>query len=588
MYRVKHKFPGRTLLSATTILLLYSCRPDRSQTESIRIRWPHDPETLDPLRLPNQAAIDANNLLHVSLLQVDLSKHEYAPALAESLPTRQLLGDSLVKLTYSIRPQATWDNGRPVLARDVAFTLKLMFCPGLPNEGTRNQYRFIQKMVPDSTNPRRFALVCRGQALEYVHASGDFFVLPEAAIDPRGHLRRFSLSTLQNWSAAAAPDSGLQAVARRYLAADPNQAASRVPGCGPYQLVKWEKDRYLSFRRKPRWWADQLRPAPFVLQARPARLDFMIIPDVATATLALQRGDIDLFAQMPAREFARLRASSTAKAKLTFSSSPSYDVVMAGFNTRRPVLADALTRRALSRCFDAAGLLQATQLNEGLLTTGIISPIDRANYNSNLRLVAFDPNAAAELLRKAGWQRAAGTEAGWFRRGPDGVRQQLRLAVRYRADENIFATAALQFQSAAAGLGIPVVLRPTESGIFPQALRLGDFDVYVGRLRGNPFMFNFTSVLHSLGVGVGNTTGFSTPASDHLIEAITKADTEAHRAQLLRRFQALMQQEVPLVPLFFLPNRIAADRRLTGLHITSLKPGYSVTGLARAPEPAAP
>ena len=47
---------------------------------------------------------------------------------------------------------------------------------------------------------------------------------------------------------------------------------------------------------------------------------------------------------------------------------------MAGFNTRRPALADALTRRALSRCFDAAGLMQATQLGAGQRTVGIISP----------------------------------------------------------------------------------------------------------------------------------------------------------------------------------------------------------------------
>ena len=160
--------------------------------------------------------------------------------------------------------------------------------------------------------------------------------------------------------------------------------------------------------------------------------------------------------------------------------------------------------------------------------------------------------------------------------------------MRYRAEETLFATVALQFQAATAQLGIPVTLQPTESGTFSAAMQAGDFDVYVRLLKGNPFMFNFTPIFHSLGIGAGNTTGFSTPASDRLIEAIAAADTEQHRARLLRQFQDLMQREVPVVPLFFLPNRVAASRRLTGLQISSIKPGYSVTTIERTPPAPAP
>ena len=46
-----------------------------------------------------------------------------------------------------------------------------------------------------------------------------------------------------------------------------------------------------------------------------------------------------------------------------------------------------------------------------------------------------------------------------------------------------------------------------------------------------------------------------------------------------------MQQEMPLVPLFFLPNHLAADKRLTGLRISSLRPGYSAATLERSLTP---
>lgn len=575
---MKHALSVGILLAAVITLLLLGCDAKPGKSEAIRIRWAHDPETLDPLQLANQTAVEAINLLHLSLLQADIITHEFAPALAQKLPSVQLIGDSLMKLSYTIRPEAKWDNGRPVAASDVEFTLKLMFCPGVPNEAAQNQYRFIRSVLADPKVAQRFTVVCQGQSLDYIQASGDFFILPEAALDPLGQLRHFTLAQLQHRPATAPADSALQAVARRYRAANFSRAAGNLPGCGPYELVQWEKDRYLRFRRKPHWWADQVRPAPFVLQAHARQLDYIVIPDAATASLALRRGDLDVYPQIPAREFARLRTVPAARAALRFYATPSYDVVTAGFNTRRPALADALTRQALSRCFDAANLLKATQLKGGQRTVGIISPSDRSNYNDSLSLTPFDAQGATELLRQAGWQR---TSTGWFRKGTHGTREQLRLMVRYRADETLFSTIALQFQATTAALGIPVSLQPTESGAFSVAMQAGDFDMYVRVLKGNPFLFDFTPVFHTLGVGAGNFTGFSTPASDHLIEAIGTARTKERRTLLLRRFQALMQNEAPVVPLFSLPNLIAADRHLTGLHASSLKPGYAAMTIVR-------
>lgn len=582
------KNPAGILLGLIlTALLAGSCSSKSSVHEAIRIRWVHDPETIDPMALTNQAANDANNLLHISLLQAEVTKHQYVPALAAALPAVRLIGDSLMHITYELRPLAAWDDGRPVLGSDVDFTIKLMFCPGLPNEVPGSQYHFIKAVVMDSANPRRFTIVCRGQAPEYVKATGDFFILPAAALDPAGRLRRFTLAQLQHRKAAAAPpDTALQALARHYQQGYKGHAPGHLPGCGPYQLVTWEKDRFLTFRRKAHWWADQLRPAPLMLQAKPTQLEYVIIPEVATATLALRRGDLDVFPQMPAREFERLRAAPATRAALNFYTTSSYDVVTAGFNTSHPALADALTRRALGQCFDAGRLMKATQLGAGQRTVGLISPSDTSNYNSTLPLIPFDPAGAAALLRQAGWQRMDAPTAGWFRPGAGGRPQQLRLLLRYRAADPLFATIALQFQATTTPLGIPVSLVPTESGAFSEAVRAGDFDMYVRVLRGNPFMFNFTPLLHSQAIGAGNATRFSTPASDHLIEAIASASTDASRQQYLRQFQALMQQEMPMVPLFFLSSRTAADKHLRGLNVGSLKPGYLATTIERTAQAA--
>jgi ABC-type transport system substrate-binding protein len=539
---------------------------------SVRIRWVHDPENLSPLVQPNQNAVDALTLLHCSLLQVDFSTGTYAPSLADSLPRVQLIGDSLTELRYELRRAATWDSGRPVLATDVAFTLKLYQCPGLPNEKVRAQLSFIRAIRLDTTNPRRFTLVCQGQSPEFSFTTGDFPILPEAALDAAHTLRKRSLASIANLVVLPPQDSALTALVRRYQHADPSHHPERLPGCGAYRMVAWEIDRFLTFVRKPHWWADTLRPTPFVLQARPHKLTYFIIPDETRAVLALRRHELDVLPQLSVRAFQRLQAADSSRQEQSFYSAASYELAMAGFNTRRPILRDSLTRQALSWLFDPAQLQQATQLGQGLRTVGLVHPNNRRYYNDSLALPRYNPKLAATLLRRAGWQHQA---AGWVKASaPKQAAQSLKLRMRYRAEDPTFTTIALQFKSAAAQLGIPVELLPTEGSSLTRALQEGDFDVYARKLGTSTFAFDFTMLLHSRTIPESNFTKFSSRTTDHLIEAIAATGSPAKRRPLLRRFQAVIQAQAPLVPLFFMPYRLAAARELQHLYPSGYKPGY--------------
>ena len=560
------------------LLLAGSCTSRHAPPAAIRIRWAHDPETLSPLALQGQTAMDASNLLHLSLLQANSQPLAMEPALAAQMPTVGRRGDSLTTFRYTIRPAATWDDGHPVLATDVACTLKLMSCPGIPNETARTNFSRIRQIEADPDNPRQFTLFCRGEAPELLLVSGDFFILPEAALDPQHLLRRYSIPSLQRWPPTRPPDPALREVARRYVAADLANHPEHAPGCGPYQLVRWEKDRYLSFRRKAGWWGSAVAKLPLALHAKAPQLDYLVIPNASAATLALRRGDLDVFPQMPAADFNRLSTNPTPEVRLYLSES--YDVALAGFNTRRPALADALTRQALSRLFDTPGLLRGTQHGRGQRTASLVSPFERASYNDSLRPVPYDPAGARALLLRAGWQPPTAGRAGWRRAGAQG-NQQLRLAVRYRAGDELFTTAALQFRAAATSLGIVVDLRPTESALFDKALAEGDFDVFLRTMRGNPFATNFASLLHSGSSTETNATRFSNPACDRLIDAIATTNDSQRRVRQLRQLQALLQQQAPLVPLFFLSNRVAARRDSQGLHVSRLKPGFVAATIER-------
>ncbi|UOQ72333.1 ABC transporter substrate-binding protein [Hymenobacter cellulosilyticus] len=547
---------------------------------AVRIRWERDPENLDPLVLPNENSLEAANMLYSSLLFVDPSRQQFTPCLAEALPTVERT-DSLTLLTYRIRPEAVWDNGQPVLARDVAFTLKVMNCPGLPIESNQAQWGFIRDIRLDPADPRRFTLVCAGHSPEYAWSSGDYVILPEYPLDPQGQLRPISLAALRADTTADRRNPVVGAFVQRYKQAQLDHHPERLPGSGAYTLAQWEPGRFLTFKRKAHWWADTLHSPLLPLQAHPQQLDYQIIPDEATALLALRRGDIDVFPMMPAREFQRLRQEVDSKSKLQFFTADSYKMITACFNTRQPLLQDRFTRQALSSLFDVPALIQATQLGMAYPSVGLINPNSKEFYNDSLPLPTFSPQEATSLLQKAGWQRQG--SGGWIRQDTNGTPQRLALTLSYRAGDPAFETIALQLRAAAAKLGIPIQPQPLEASLFFDKLRAGSVDLYLFTITGNPFVYNFAPILHSKSIGSGNYTGFGNAASDQLIEAIAAEENEARQAVLLRRFQRLIHEEKPLTVLFFLRSRLAASQRVTNVQVTGLRPGYTATAIRIAP-----
>jgi len=550
---------------------LGACTSSAPSPTTVRVRWTADPETLDPLLYLSSAnSTQATDLLHFSLLGTDYSTQARVPLLAESLPEVRYV-DSSTFITYRLRKAAAWDDGRPILARDVAFTLAVMSCPGLPNEANQAQFNFIEKVIPDSTDQYRFTFVCQGRSPEYRFDSGDFPILPQHILDPQGSFTALPLSTLRTSGAAKNP-----VVARfveRYLAARLNQNPGNLPGCGPYRLQQWQSGRYLSFQRKTTWWGDNVQPAPTQLQAYPRKIVFEIIPDENTAVLALRRHQLDIYPRLPAREYLRLKQSATAK-WLSFYSTGSYEMVTVGFNTRRAILHDRLTRQALSRLFDVPALIKGTRQGMAYRSVGIVAPQVTHYYNSSLPFVPYDLSKAAILLQQAGWQRQP---TGWQRTTAGATLQRLRLTITYRTGDPAYEAAALQFRNAAATLGIPVALRPAERSLFVSQLRSGDTDIFLRSLVGNPTTFNFAPIFHSQYTNSGNFSGFGTPATDQLIEELAAAENQAQKIRLVKEFQRVMQEESPEVVLYFLRYQMAADRRLTGLEPSPIKPGYNVS-----------
>lgn len=558
-------FPtGRLGALLVAVLSLPACQPvptAHQPDDPVRIRWSRDPGSLSPLGLANQQAVEGAGLLFMSLLQHVPDSAVAQPFLAEQLPRCAPAGAGRQLITFRLRPEARWDNGQAVTAQDVIASFKFLLAPRVPAEQERPG---LTPLLAVEANPAtgevRFLTSNLNPA--YAGTLGDIPILAEAVLDPTRSLRAFSLVELRR--AAGPAGAALDRVATHYLALRPEREPGHLAGCGPYQLVQWQTDQLLRFQRKPHWWGARLvRPLPSLL-ARPRELDYVVLPDATAAGLALRRGEIDVFPNVPSALYEKMDHSGPARAQLTLHTTSSYEVFTLCYNTSRPALADAPTRRALARLVNAAQLNQATQLGEGLLTAGLLRPTD-ARAATGLAPRGFSPEATARELGRAGWQRTA---AGWQR---GGVLLHLRLT--YPSGNQLYEAAALQLRAAAAGIGLPIEPQPLEASVAFERARVGDYDLFFQTIKETPFGVDLRNLLSRAAIGEENFSRFGTPATDALLERIAQAPAP-RQGQLLVQLQQLVYEQVPLQPLFFTPLRVAANRQLNGLYLNPMRPGY--------------
>ncbi|GAA4436711.1 peptide-binding protein [Pontibacter saemangeumensis] len=539
----------------------------------MRVRLAVEPETLSPVSYSDAGALQILNLLFQSLLSADLADNQIKPYLAADLPQVERL-DSVSLFTYQIREEASWTNGSPVTAADVAFTLKVLKAPLLNNEFLKPQVQFIQDIRLDSSNAKRFTFVCEGYSPEMELLTGDFFILPAYLFDPEALLQPLEVAALTGSLSELENNSDLKAFAARFNSPAYGHSTRVLQGSGGYLLESWENGKYLTLKRKSDWWGNNLPDAPY-LSANPERISFQLIPDNTTALMALRSRQLDVLDNIEAAEFNELRQEEDFLKEYAMYSPDAYEFIYAGINTRLPKLSDKRTRQAIAHLLDVKSMIKVSQQNYATPTVGPVPPSLKAYYNNKLTPYSLHQKKAMELLSSAGWQRE---QDGWFQE-INGNREQLTLEVNYRAGSSNYENAAIIFQQSAAAVGIPVQVQAMENSLLSQNLKAHDFEMFFRSLSGNPFVLNFQPLLHSdfAGKGGRNVTGFGTPESDNVLDAINKADTPEVKAKLLKRLQEILYDEAAFISLYYLKDRLAVHRRFGNVKVSGLKPNYDVS-----------
>ena len=537
----------------------------------MRIREDADATTLNPLNMKSSTDGYLSMKLFQSLLSFDFETLEMIPLLAEQRPHIENLSSGKVKIAYTIREKARWDNGQPITADDVAFTLKVLKNPYSSNISAAAFYELIEDI---SYNPgsKSFEIIFSRKYILNEISSGDFSILPAHVYDTNAYLQDFSLKKLMSNDLNPKDIENLKKFNEEFNSVDFRSNKKFISGSGAYQLEQWISGQRIVLRKKDRWWADDLDSVSAIFQNNADLLVYEIIKDRTTAMVALENGKIDLMTSVSPKDFKRWKNSKSMQQRFNFFSPDEISYNYLGLNTSNTLLQDKEIRKAIQMGMDVEKIISAVL--EGYAET-INGPVPKffENHNDTLKPSLYSPEKAIEMLHEQGWKDE--DKDGILEKNIDGKKELLSFDYLYYTDNDYRKFIALIIQEDLKKIGIQLHLVPLEWGNFLNRLRNQDFDLFFGSKILAPVPRDHKSSFHSASVSSGsNFAAYSNPALDLLIDSARSEMSKSKRKHLDWRIQEIISEEVPYIYLFSGKERIIVSNQFTNLNISPLRPGY--------------
>jgi peptide/nickel transport system substrate-binding protein len=460
--------------------------------------------------------------LYTPLLMLD-SALVPRPWLAESWDTVATGPDSLA-LTFRLRRDVFWQDGRQTTASDVAATFGYAADP-------RTAYVDAAALALYAPGPEvvdsftvRFRLRRHPDFLEA------FFLLPPLPAHVLG-------------------DTPPEEVARHPLGMQP-------VGNGPFRFL----------RRSGQEWVFEANPDfPAALGGPPnlERVVYRTVPEQTSLITEILTQRVDLAVSIRPPQVPRLEASDDVRV-VTFAV-PNW--IFLALNTRLHLFADRDVRRAIAMAIDRAALVDGIMGGHNVTGRSSVTPVHWA-YDAS-RQVRFDPDSARLLLERAGW----------IDRDGDGVREdargrpfRFRLKVWSGAGSYRELAEAVQAQLAVVGIAAQpdvvefnTFLTQVQGRDTPRG-RVRDFDAAIGNWTDNLLRKDDSQLLHSRNRDSPRQwTGFNSPRIDMLLDTLAVTmDRDAARP-FWSEYQQELLDESPLVFLFYARGINGVRRRLEGV-----------------------
>lgn len=437
------------------------------------------------------------------------------------LATDWTVSDDGLTYDFELRKNVNWHDGKPFTAKDAAFSIEAVkkFHP-------RGTNTFTQLESVEIVNDHHLRLHLKQPApyLLLALAAGETPILPE---------HHYSL------------ENALQ-----------NPLNSAPIGTGPYKFKEWQRGSHIVYARNPDYWLDN--------QPQIEQLIFRILPDSSTRLNGLQNGEIDLapHSPIPLSEIPVIE-KNPALATTTQGYEDNAVITMLEFNLDRSLLAKHEVRQAIAHAINREQIKKIAFYGYADPT---IAPISKHSF-PDFHLDAEDPypfdiEKGNAILDQIG-----------LNKNTDGHRATLHLHAN--PFNTGFTRTATYIRSALGHIGIKVILHDEDPGSYIRSVYTNrDFDITVS---GVSTMFDPTVGLQRIyysknfnqNIPFSNANHYQNPKVDELLAAAAIESDRAKRADLFKKFQAIVIQEIPSIALAQGHDVTIFNKRIDGFHDTA-------------------
>ena len=473
--------------------------------KTLRFAFQGTLNSLDPYSLNETFTLGMLGNVYEGLTKRD-KQLKIIPGLAESWDTPDPL-----HWVFHIRKNVKFQNGDPLTADDVVFSMQRLEMPGSDLRGN----------IPADS----------------VWAKKDDFTV-EVTLKTPNPILTSQLDTTYILDKAWSEKNGLgKPVSAKDV--ENNKAAQMANGTGPFSVASHAPGVKTVFKRNPNYWGK--------IDSNIDEVDFTPISSDSTRVAALLSGQVDLIEPVPVQDVDRVNSNPDTKVL----SGPETRVIHLGFNQIRDELPssdvkgknpfkDVRVRKAFYQAIDMDAIDKRIMRGLAKPVPLLIAPEFYAGSKDFKRL-PYDPAAAKKLLAEAGY--------------PNGFSLAMDCPNdRYVNDARICETAVAML----AKIGIKVnLLAQPKAKYFAKVLAPGGYNTDFYLLGWTPNSFDSWNVLVSLATcrdakGAGgpfNLGGYCNKKVDELAaKIVVETDTTKRNAMIHDAFK-ILTDDVSHIPL---------------------------------------
>jgi peptide/nickel transport system substrate-binding protein len=433
-------------------------------------------------------------------------------------------------ITYYIKKNAKWNDGRPITARDYEFTRKTITDPNVKILSTIGYEDIVKTKIVNSktvkfTFKKPYAgwKTLFGQPLPSHALAGEDF-------------NKVWLNDLNN------PKTG------------------KPIASGPFYLPSggWQRGRQLTLVANPKYWGPK---------AKLAKVVYRFLPDTNTTAEQIRGGEVDVIYPQPQLFLVPLRHQRGLKTQI--GRGPIFEHIdfQEGYKGKgNPLLKNLWMRQAIGYAIDRRAIVNAlytqTDIAPGLpVMNDVFITTQSPYYQPHWKYLSHNVAKARQLLTSHGCTRSSDGISSC-----GGRRASFNFVWRSGNQLRQLTFEAMQAQLKSVGIEVKADDSPNA---LSQRLPNGDFEIILFAWVGNPDISGLDSIYGCRNDATNEAQqdyqGYCNRKVDRLLKQANRIFDTKQQAKVTNQAFALMAKDLPTIPLFQKPTYLIYKSKIKGV-----------------------